>query len=57
MLLRLNLVPTMSRLDKATAEKNTRTLRELVKRPENRICADCKRNGAYIVEVVWIDSL
>jgi len=44
----------MSRLDKATAERNTRTLRELVKRPENKLCADCKRNGVYIVEVVWI---
>lgn len=48
--------PTMLRLDKATAERNARTLRELVKRPENKLCADCKRNGAYILEVVWIDS-
>ncbi|KAG6829303.1 hypothetical protein H0H87_011969 [Tephrocybe sp. NHM501043] len=28
-----------------TTEKFTRTLRELVKRPENKVCADCKRNG------------
>ncbi|TFK71737.1 Arf GTPase activating protein, partial [Pluteus cervinus] len=34
----------MSRQDKATTEKFTRTLRELVKRPENKVCADCKRN-------------
>ncbi|KAJ7259622.1 hypothetical protein C8J57DRAFT_1720232 [Mycena rebaudengoi] len=34
----------MSRQDKATTDKNTRTLRELVKRPENKLCADCKRN-------------
>ncbi|TEB26296.1 ArfGap-domain-containing protein [Coprinellus micaceus] len=30
--------------DRATAERNTRTLRELVKRPENKVCSDCKRN-------------
>ncbi|EJD54941.1 Arf GTPase activating protein, partial [Auricularia subglabra TFB-10046 SS5] len=29
---------------KATSERNTKTLRELVKRPENKVCADCKRN-------------
>ncbi|KAG5651844.1 hypothetical protein H0H81_007220 [Sphagnurus paluster] len=34
----------MSRQDRATTEKFTRTLRELVKRPENKVCADCKRN-------------
>ncbi|KAF9476001.1 ArfGap-domain-containing protein [Pholiota conissans] len=34
----------MSRQDKATTERFTRTLRELVKRPENKVCADCKRN-------------
>ncbi|TFK22044.1 ArfGap-domain-containing protein [Coprinopsis marcescibilis] len=34
----------MSRPDKATLERHSRTLKELVKRPENRICADCKRN-------------
>ncbi|KAJ7576782.1 hypothetical protein C8J56DRAFT_971560 [Mycena floridula] len=33
-----------SRQDKATTERFTRTLRELVKRPENKVCADCKRN-------------
>ncbi|KAI8983282.1 hypothetical protein BD414DRAFT_463218 [Trametes punicea] len=30
--------------DKATTERNARTLRELLKRPENKSCADCKRN-------------
>ncbi|THV01235.1 ArfGap-domain-containing protein [Dendrothele bispora CBS 962.96] len=34
----------MSRQDKATTERNARTLRELVRRPENKTCADCKRN-------------
>ncbi|KAF8633181.1 hypothetical protein AX15_001480 [Amanita polypyramis BW_CC] len=34
----------MSRQDKATTEKHARTLRELVKRPDNKVCADCKRN-------------
>ncbi|KAI0825317.1 hypothetical protein BC628DRAFT_1410357 [Trametes gibbosa] len=30
--------------DKATTERNARTLREMLKRPENKTCADCKRN-------------
>ncbi|KIM39153.1 hypothetical protein M413DRAFT_447485 [Hebeloma cylindrosporum] len=34
----------MSRQDKATTERFTRTLRDLVKRPENKVCADCKKN-------------
>ncbi|KAK0497872.1 hypothetical protein EDD18DRAFT_1159861 [Armillaria luteobubalina] len=34
----------MSRQDKATTERFTKTLRELVKKPENKLCADCKRN-------------
>ncbi|KAJ7356576.1 hypothetical protein DFH08DRAFT_849399 [Mycena albidolilacea] len=34
----------MSRQDKATTDRFTRTLRELVKRPDNKLCADCKRN-------------
>ncbi|KAI0245677.1 hypothetical protein BJV78DRAFT_1277393 [Lactifluus subvellereus] len=34
----------MSPQDKATIERHARTLRELVKRPENRACADCKHN-------------
>ncbi|QRV76958.1 GTPase activating protein for Arf protein [Ceratobasidium sp. AG-Ba] len=34
----------MSRQDRQTTERNTRTLRELVKRPENKVCADCKKN-------------
>ena len=37
----------MSRQDKATTERNTRTLREFVKRPENKVCADCKKNGQF----------
>jgi len=37
----------MSKPDKATIEKFSKTLRELVKRPENKVCADCKRNGAW----------
>jgi len=39
---------SMSRQDKATTDKFARTLRELVKRPENKVCADCKRNGLYL---------
>jgi hypothetical protein len=35
----------MSRQDKATTEKFTKTLRDLVKRQDNKVCADCKRNG------------
>lgn len=38
----------MSRQDKATTERHTRTLRELVKRPENKFCGDCKKNGALL---------
>jgi len=38
----------MSRQDKSTTERNARTLRELVKLPENKVCADCKRNGASV---------
>jgi len=34
------------RQDKATSEKHAKTLRELVKQPDNKICADCKRNDA-----------
>ncbi|KAI9510687.1 ArfGap-domain-containing protein [Russula earlei] len=34
----------MSPQDKATTERHARILRELVKRPENRVCADCKHN-------------
>ncbi|KZT68835.1 ArfGap-domain-containing protein [Daedalea quercina L-15889] len=33
-----------SRQDKATTERHARTLRELLKKPENKVCADCKRN-------------
>ncbi|KAF8525118.1 ArfGap-domain-containing protein [Hysterangium stoloniferum] len=34
----------MSRQEKVVSERHTRTLRELVKQPENKVCADCKRN-------------
>lgn len=34
-----------TRQDKATTERNARTLREMLKRPENKLCADCNRNG------------
>ncbi|KAH8111426.1 putative GTPase activating protein for Arf-domain-containing protein [Phellopilus nigrolimitatus] len=36
----------MYRQDKATTERHTKMLRELVKRPGNKMCADCKRNDA-----------
>lgn len=36
---------TMSRQDKATTDRNARILRELVKQPDNKSCADCRRNG------------
>jgi len=34
----------MSRQDKATTERHTKMLREMLKRPDNKVCADCKRN-------------
>ncbi|ORY35381.1 hypothetical protein BCR39DRAFT_509168 [Naematelia encephala] len=36
----------MSRQDKATTERNARILRELVKQPDNKSCADCRKNDA-----------
>ncbi|KAI0809121.1 hypothetical protein BC629DRAFT_1713266 [Irpex lacteus] len=33
-----------TRQDKATTERHAKVLRELLKRPENKVCADCKRN-------------
>ncbi|KAL5535047.1 AGE2 [Sanghuangporus sanghuang] len=36
----------MYKQDKATTEKHSRILRELVKHPENKTCADCKRQDA-----------
>ena len=39
-------LPAMPPQDKKTTEANTRALRELLKRPDNKVCADCKRNGA-----------
>jgi stromal membrane-associated protein len=38
-----------TRQDKATTERNAKVLRELLKKPENKVCADCKRNGACIL--------
>ena len=35
-----------SKQDKATTERHAKTLREMLKNPENKVCADCKRNGA-----------
>ncbi|KAG9119030.1 hypothetical protein FRC07_006166 [Ceratobasidium sp. 392] len=55
----------MSRQDRQTTERHTRTLRELVKRPENKVCADCKKNdprwaswnimGTHISKVKSVD--
>jgi len=39
-------LPAMPAQDKKTTEANTRALRELLKQPDNKVCADCKRNGA-----------
>ena len=44
----------MSPQDKATTERHSRTLRELVKRPENRVCADCKHNGIPIFSLCLV---
>jgi len=49
-------IPEMSKQDKATTERNAKTLRELVKRPENKVCADCKRNGAVLSSSPDFDS-
>ena len=38
----------MSRQDKAVTERHAKTLREMLKRPENKLCADCKRNGEFV---------
>lgn len=35
----------MSRQDKATTERNAKILKDLVKQLDNKVCADCKRNG------------
>ncbi|KAF8555900.1 ArfGap-domain-containing protein [Imleria badia] len=34
----------MYKPDKATTERNAKILRELIKQPDNKLCADCKRN-------------
>lgn len=41
----------MSRQDKATTERNAKILRELVKQQDNKVCADCKRNGKFVTAV------
>lgn len=33
--------------DKSTTERNARILRELVKQPDNKACADCRKNGEW----------
>jgi hypothetical protein len=43
----------MSRQDKATTERNARTLREFIKKSENKVCADCKRNGMHPLILIW----
>ncbi|KAG6373217.1 hypothetical protein JVT61DRAFT_6842 [Boletus reticuloceps] len=42
----------MYKPDKATTERNARILRELVKQPDNKLCADCKRNGEHTTTVL-----
>jgi stromal membrane-associated protein len=37
----------MYKPDKATTERNAKILRELVRQPDNKLCADCKRNGVH----------
>jgi hypothetical protein len=32
-------------VDKATTDRNARILRDLVKQPDNKNCADCRKNG------------
>ena len=39
-------LPAMPAQDKKTTEANARALRELLRQPDNKVCADCKRNGA-----------
>ncbi|KAK1926963.1 hypothetical protein DB88DRAFT_476226 [Papiliotrema laurentii] len=36
----------MSRQDKATTDRHARILRDLVKQPDNKACADCRKNDA-----------
>ncbi|KAG8220704.1 hypothetical protein J3R82DRAFT_3000 [Butyriboletus roseoflavus] len=45
---------TMYKPDKATTERNARTLRELVKQPDNKLCADCKRNGEHTTCIFFL---
>ncbi len=40
--------PILLTTDKATTDRNARTLRELVKQVDNKNCADCKKNGEWI---------
>ena len=43
----------MYKPDKATTERNAKILRELVKQPDNKLCADCKRNGAHLTRLFF----
>jgi stromal membrane-associated protein len=38
--------------DKKTVEKHQKILKDLLQRPENKICADCKKRGASM-QVHW----
>lgn len=35
-------------VDKATTDRHARILRDLVKQPDNKNCADCRKNGTSI---------
>ena len=39
-------------IDKATTDRNARILRELVKQPDNKNCADCRKNGMSVLKVI-----
>ena len=39
-------------IDKATTDRNARILRELVKQPDNKNCADCRKNGMSVLQVL-----
>jgi hypothetical protein len=38
-------------IDKATTDRNAKILRELVKQPDNKNCADCRKNGMSVLRV------
>ncbi|KAJ9101188.1 hypothetical protein QFC21_003407 [Naganishia friedmannii] len=43
----------MSRQDRATTERNAKILRELIKQPDNKLCADCKKNVKSVDLDIW----